>query len=123
MKSGGKLNENVRERLINLRDDIDAILNHDDFRDVERISSHAKPRKKKRTGLPDEIDALIDEGFFDKPVERNDVHLKLKEYGVNCTLSNLSMSLLELTRREKKLKRFAGDKKNSWKYVVRDYRG
>ena len=121
MKNGRNSDGNIKENLINLRNIIEKILNHDEFHDLERFSSSVSPVKKKRAGLPNEIDALIDEGFFDKPVERNDVHLKLKEYGVNCTLSNLSMALLELTRRDKKLKRLEGDTKNSWKYVIRSY--
>ena len=88
-------------------------------------SDHKKTRLKQsvsiaRKGVMGAILTLVEEGFFNKPQTKSKIMEKLKEIGHYDKPETVSMNLLNLTKKRKKLNRFKHKKyKNQWEYVIR----
>ena len=80
--------------------------------------SSVKVTAKAKKGASGAISILIEEGFFDSPKDLPAVMGKLQEIGRWYPQPNVSMNLLNLTKK-RTFSRIKGTKTKNWQYVLR----
>jgi hypothetical protein len=83
-------------------------------------SSLTKPQLINKKGASGALSILVQEEFFDSPMDISAVMSKLTEMGRYYSQSLVSMSLLNLTRPPRRiLTRIKDSKTKKWQYVIR----
>ena len=85
---------------------------------ISKLSSKQVNMTSTTKGASGALAMLIEEGFFDKPKDISSIMGKLKEIGRYYSRMNISMNLLNLTKR-RTFNRFKDKETKNWQYVLR----